>query len=642
MAGKPDENVTMHLRDLELPTNQSVIIGIRAVDGVGNLGPVQTTKIKLAGPGPQLILPAPPPIPTANPKDNLPTLGDFRIFIIDPLDKVDPINGTILPVHDENYRLANHLWSAANRQIQLFTAQNETVAFQVVIHGKTEGLRASVSFAGKNISTPQPEILSFHYVTGKNGRLLPDPLVPFDKPLKIPFADERLTNQTHAAFIVDIHIPKTAHPGSHTGELTITTKDDTLTLNIALNVWNFTLPDTLSFIPQMNGYGRVPEPDYELAYYRQAQRHRTCLNILPYGWTGRISDQRAPQWDGDNFAWKAYDRRFGPLLDGSAFADLPRGPIPVEAFYLPLNENWPINIHQAFTEGYWIEDALRPEYRKDFITATRKFAEHLQSKGWNQTMFEFYLNNKISHKQNRWQGSSAPWIFDEPVNTQDFWALRWYGQAFHEGVGKIRQSTKLLFRCDISRPQWQRDLLDGILDVNVVGGAYRRYQRLVLDRRLRWGEVTYTYGSPNRIEQSNLQPAGWCIETWCHGLDGVVPWQTLGKPRSWTGADQNALFYPGAAIGRPGPLPSIRLKAFRRGQQDVEYLTILSTASGISRRDVSKMILKNLHLEGEFLQKTTVDAGQVSFQNLSPVALWRLRTAVGCYLNERSVPEPAS
>ena len=39
--------------------------------------------------------------------------------------------------------------------------------------------------------------------------------------------------------------------------------------------------------------------------------------------------------------WSAWDRRFGPLLDGSAFADLPRKGVPLECFYLPLHENWP-------------------------------------------------------------------------------------------------------------------------------------------------------------------------------------------------------------------------------------------------------------------------------------------------------------
>lgn len=635
MAGQPGDRVSLHLRDLQLPPGQPIIIGIRAIDAAGNLGPVQTAKISLAEQKPELILPDPPSIPIAGPTDRLPTVDNLRVFIIDALDKIDPFNEAMIPPHKQDYRLANHLWWAAKRQVRLFAARNETVSFQLIAEGRSQGLQAEVTF---NDSAIKSELFSFRYVQGDHGKMLPDPLVPLDEPLPIPFPAKQLSQQNHASLLIDVHIPKNVLPGQHTGKLTISSGNDKLDIEINLQVWNFSLPDTLSFIPQMNGYGRVPEADHELDYYRLAQRHRTCLNILPYGWTGRIADNRAPKWDGINFDWEAYDKRFGPLLDGSAFADLPRGPVPIEAFYLPLNENWPIQIHNAFVGGYWIEDALKPEYRQKFVAAVRKYAEHIEKKGWHKTQFEFYLNNKISNKLEKWNASSAPWNFDEPVNTQDFWALRWYGQAFHEGVKDFRLTTNLLFRADISRPQWQRDLLDEVLDVNVVGGAYRRYQRLVLDRKAIGEKTTYNYGSTNRIEQSNFQPVGWCLETWANGLDGVVPWQTLGKPRSWTGADQNALIYPGGTIGIPGPMPSVRLKAFRRGQQDVEYLSLLTALDKTAQQKIGEIVIRQLNLAEEFLQEQESDAGNVEFKGLAPVNLWRLRTSVGLYLSQEKNP----
>jgi hypothetical protein len=261
----------------------------------------------------------------------------------------------MIPSHDENYYSANHLWSAAQKQIQLFSARNETVSFQLVLQGQTKGVSAAVTFDDTDNMEPEIEIFSIGYVKDKSGKLRPDPLLPVDSPVKIPSSAGPLSAQNYAALIVDIHIPKNTTPGIHKGVLTLTEGDKKLTIVIALQVWSFTLPDRLSFLPQMNGYGRVPEADYELEYYRLAQKHRTCLNILPYGWSGRIADNRAPEWDGNQFEWTEYDQRFAPLLDGSAFADLPRGAIPVEAFYLPLNENWPINIHKAFIGGYWIE-----------------------------------------------------------------------------------------------------------------------------------------------------------------------------------------------------------------------------------------------------------------------------------------------
>ena len=54
-------------------------------------------------------------------------------------------------------------------------------------------------------------------------------------------------------------------------------------------------------------------------------------------------------------------------------------------------------------------------------------SKRLKVKEWTNTAFQFYLNNKITHHK-EYQHTSAPWIFDEPVNTQDFWTLRWYGK----------------------------------------------------------------------------------------------------------------------------------------------------------------------------------------------------------------------
>jgi hypothetical protein len=141
----------------------------------------------------------------------------------------------------------------------------------------------------------------------------------------------------------------------------------------------------------------------------------------------------------------------------------------------------------------------------------------------------------------------------------------------------------MVFRADISRPQWRRDSLDGLLDYHVVGGAAREYPRLVFDRKRAFGEIVLEYGSTNPVEGSNIQPVGWCLDAWSLGTDGIIPWQTVGKAASWERADELSLFYPGRGRGRngagpaessPGVIPSIRLKAYRRGQQDVEYLTL--------------------------------------------------------------------
>ena len=80
--------------------------------------------------------------------------------------------------------------------------------------------------------------------------------------------------------------------------------------------WDFTLPDKLSFIPEMNAYSTV-NPTSTLEYYRVAHKHRLCLNRLYYVWSGAVD--MAPKWTGDALEFDQWDKWFAPLFDGSAF-----------------------------------------------------------------------------------------------------------------------------------------------------------------------------------------------------------------------------------------------------------------------------------------------------------------------------------
>jgi hypothetical protein len=225
--------------------------------------------------------------------------------------------------------------------------------------------------------------------------------------------------------------------------------------------------------------------------------------------------------------------------------------------------------------------------------------------------------------------------------------LRYFGEAFHEGtaksLGKSDPRPKLSFRCDISRPQWQRDALDHVLNYNVVNaGSLRRYHRLVTDRKQRFGQIVLDYGSTNAIEQSNVQPLGWCLDSWCLGSDGVVPWQTVGNVQSWKQADPLALFYPGTPVGHGRPLPSIRLKAYRRGQQDVEYLVLLARLLKEPAWAIGETVRRELGLMGQRRGTGLTDgedAGIVDYVALLPETVWGVRVRVARTLsNMRPMP----
>jgi len=624
------DRVRMRLRDLDRKGG-TVVFAVRAVDGAGNVGKAAEARIKLSD---RIAAPLPGTTPVvAKTTSPLPRLAKGEVAILDELDKVQPITGEMIPAQPEGYQAANHLWDAGKRQIRLHAARNEFVSFQVLLRGPIAKARPSLTFSRPDGSKIGVAFGRYRHVATSKGPL-PDPIEPLDRP-----DDEVIPGRKSASLHVEVYVPHELAAGEHQGTLTLIAGGETLKIAVALRVWDVTLPDQLSFLPEMNCYGLE---DDERDYYRLAHIHRTVLNRLPYNQAGKVHDGCAPRWDGKRLDWTAWDRRFGPYLDGSAFADVPRKGVPIECFYLPLNENWPTPIEANYNGDYWADQAFTPAYRGAFVEVARQMAEHFNQRGWTETFFHGFLNDKVDFKSQGWSRGSSPWLLDEPANFQDFWALRYFASAFHDGVRQAGGKAKMVFRADISRPQWQRDSLDGLLDYNVVGSAFRTYQRIVLDRKEAQGQIVVEYGSPNAIEEANVQAVGWCLDAWSLGVDGVLPWQTLGNDESWSQANPLALFYPARKGGR-GPVPSIRLKAYRRGQQDVEYAVMLAKLSGEPRWAVGERIREAIGLVAERKGSGFAageDAGLVQYDRLRPSDDWLLRIRLGEALSARH-PAPS-
>jgi hypothetical protein len=621
--------VTMHLRDLGLKPGETAQVVVRAVDGAGNAS--EPAKIDVTVSAQAVgVLPGEDPKPFTD-GGALPRIGGAEVAMIDALDKVQPVTGNMIPPQEPGYLSANHLWSASRKTLRLDAARNEFTSFQILLRGPMKDLSAKLELGGQ----PGFDVGFYRYanVASKAG-LVPDPLLPFEGRLTTPSGD------SNASLMCEVYVPHDAVKGKHNGTLVLRSGGEELKIAVELTVWDFTLPDYLSFIPEMNCYGL---PADEADYYRLAHRNRTVINRVPYYQNGVIADGCAPAWDGKSLDWAAWDARFGPYLDGSAFSDMPRKGVPLEIFYLPIFENWPSPMEGNYNGSYWADEAFPPAYRQNFVECSRQFAAHFNAKKWDGTLFQCFFNGKTDFKERGWSHESSPWLLDEPANFQDFWALRWFGQAFHEGTAAAQGSAKMLFRCDISRPQWQRDALDAVLNYNVVaGGPFHQYHRLVMDRKRQFGQVVITYGSSNDPADSNMQPVGWCLDSWTLGADGVLPWQVIGSDESWKKAEDTCLFYPGGPAGQKGPVASIRLKAYLRGEQDVEYLALLARLQKHSQLELGRTVRAAMNLKGE--RKATgfvggEDAGVIDFSGLRPQDAWRLRERIGAVLSEAH-PEP--
>src|SRR5262249_55746566 len=154
-----------------------------------------------------------------------------------------------------------------------------------------------------------------------------------------------------------------------------------------------------------------------------------------------------------------------------------------------------------------------------------------------------------------------------------------FGRLFKEGLrqaGAGSRAPQMVFRCDVSRPQWQRNWLSGLANLMCVASEFFRKNDRCLEQKRTEGVTFWHYATANDVRASNLAGEAWALTAYLAGADGILPWQTVEGDRAFEIATPTALLYPGQRFGNVGPLASLRLKALRRGQQDVEYLALLA------------------------------------------------------------------
>jgi hypothetical protein len=324
--------------------------------------------------------------------------------------------------------------------------------------------------------------------------------------------------------------------------------------------------------------------------------------------------------------------------------------------YLPFFENWPGSIRKdykyddptipATQEEYQriitrhalraepVQDSFSKDYQERYIAVTRQFAEHIRENGWNGTRFTVYFNNKYYWKRPSQGGQGISWwLMDEPNHRDDVLASSFLGHLTREGMQDY-PDVSILFRTDISRVEWIRDLMLDQIDLNCISRRFFQKNRYLMNDRKRFGREYWNYASSNHPRESNVTMRAWCWRTYLYGGDGLLPWNAVRGAGVWEKAQQLTVFYPGNKFGVLKPFPSMRLKAFRRGQQDVEYLILLSKKSGWDRDAVTRAASGALDLSARVDMKSTEDAGQIRFQNITNNDLEELRRRVARALLE--------
>ncbi|MGQ9662411.1 MAG: hypothetical protein ACUVWX_08770 [Kiritimatiellia bacterium] len=508
------------------------------------------------------------------------------VYPIDPLASL-PEAVKALP----NAPWENELWSAAKGQVRLAGAVNETLAFQLALEKKAGRVKAIQVEGADDLNIT----LYQNVAVPVEGNYADDALVPIEREdcgEQIDFVTRRsprLPSRQRHNFTVEVCIPKGSRPGRRTLILKMLTTRRQLTLDIVLEVYNFELPDEPECNADINNYSRsaatgfdIPEEDLEgylrieRQYFRMARAHRALFHVLPYGQSGRLERGFAPLLSGRGRTrhvvdWSAFDRHWGPYLDGSAFADLPGGARPVEYLYLPVNCNWPAYFEKYGTPGYWLE----------YQQVLRDIAAHFAECGWTKTRFEVFFNHKA-----RWK--YFPWDMDEIRFERDNYATIEYARKALEAVKDFSQ-VQIVSRIDSS---WIFDRsayteMQDLIKLWVVNrSSHSQAPAEVAHLRARGACVWFYGGAGPILAPTRLDNLRWPWIAWGRDTDGFCWWNGLAWG-SWdnVGNGTGHCFYPGRRFEIQGPLPSLRLKVLHRGIQDHAYLSLLTRQAGRQRAD---------------------------------------------------------
>ena len=611
--------------------------------------------------------------------------NSVQVWAVPELLKIDPKTGSLLERSEApEYRMRNSVWNAATSTVRLTGSRNEFVAFQLAIESASalQGIEVKVAsrlFGGNRLpgvfrETGAVQLYREWFVpddkdTSPSRPWYPDPLLPLNGPLNLPAVDNAVPGQTVQPIFVDVYIPHDAAPGNHKGSLLVRAAGGfEKTVNLEVTVLPLRLPDELNFTVDLNAYGGVNSgydiqkgtPEYHKllqAYHRVAHLNRANLDILGYSHSGSVEPEQTPPLVGDGAetkvaSWNVWDAHFGPLLDGSAFADLPRASVPVPIIYLAFFENWPGDLRKSYRHNDYplpktnaeyqaliarhgldaapIEESFPREYQERFSAVAGQFAEHIRERKWLRTQYQVFFNDKYFYKDpERSPGARGVswWLLDEPNHRDDYRALAFFSWLAKRGLAKY-PDVPMIVRADISYVDYIRDQLVGELDLDCTSQHFFTKNRYLMDHRDRFGKVYWNYASTNHPKETNVSMRAWCWRAWLAGADGVVPWNTVRGMEAWDRAEPLTVFYVGKKFGIDKPFDSLRLKAFRRGEQDIEYMMMLARKKGWDREAVSRAVAKAAQLSGDIEQRTEEDAGVVSFRQASDGALDQLRLRI--------------
>jgi hypothetical protein len=532
-----------------------------------------------------------------------------------------------------DYRTKNWVWDGATKTVALKGAANEVVSFQLIVEGAgAKGINVTageLSGAGRVIPARQYGFFRAFYIKVKqvvDGKRAPypleegwypDPLVPFETPkLGAPFAIDgsnfggekpvvsEIRNQT---VWVDLWIPPKTPGGLYTGTITVGAESGQKTVAVKLQVFGFEMTAKANTVLEFMSYapfGRMSKTQRDACFTLGNEHRATITTIRPYI---NFEPPLRVAKGGKTLEWEGFDAAYGSAISGSLYKQGPRAGVPIDLFVLPFDAkidrpeakgagrggNWPI---PAPTKNNNWEVDFTPEYVAQFKALLTDASTHFARKYPNTTLavFQDSLDEPGFHKA------------DPEVAMSQLRSLQGYTRIVRE-----LNLKNVIYKFDIGsgfdknrldldgngKEEGAKDVVSALTSVDLWNINGMCIDLDVLKPAIKRGAKVWFYNGfeprvgPTVIATEAVGPRTWPWVVFTSRMHGSCKWYFLEGAKStdkpWTTGGSlanpgDALFmYPGDEHGMPEAVfPSIRLKAYRRGMQDYEYLHAVAVKDG--------------------------------------------------------------
>ena len=504
----------------------------------------------------------------------------------------------------------------------LHSARNETVALQLLLRttGKfpPEVEIALSAFSRDGVAVepaPQARFYQAHYHHVGDGGYqwgppsdvlpwpsdYPDALVPEhtgclgeQHRLYTTYQPSQSRKQNALAWL-DLYSPSDLAPGRYQADIVVrdaSADREIARLPLALEVWPSTLPGTptleavgeLYRTYRLEGVGEDPSvPEWQRmsqCYQQLAHQHRTVFL------------ERSPDRPDTAEDWTHYARTWGPVLDGSLFTP--------EYGYRGTGEGVPVSVWRTpWPQPYDVK--LDGPLSEDEVDRYHDFAADWQreatARGWTAPRTFAYVFDEVDGPNDEDTGIKRSADYIAMTHEQ----IARVQRAIDAGSGDL--DIPLIWTSHSNPARWAGEPgLDLIGTTRFWAPNAHAADPNFLQTREKAGETTWFYHSGHpAIGAHSINASGIDMRTWGvigarYGISGQLMWavnlgsdeRPFAEPSYKPDDDRfgnGVLVYPGNQLekigypAQPGPIPSIRLKNWRRGLQDADLIALARAVS---------------------------------------------------------------